>query len=333
MIFSKGLIVTGVSLTFKNGIAWVFESRSQSLTINHAVLVGGDKFVLKYHMDIFKQLNARLKSIFTIITTITMLKCCIVALTSQDPSLSLSLMYGGNMKILLRKKNSQTQSICILKQIVTSNSAHYFQPAEHLISICLSVEWIQRTDAGGGQWGLTETHTLRARVCECRLWSWTATDRWTDQAMFLRLSNTNHQQNWKIWQIILCEQFIPMYLNLSGAFKAQLHSAVQTVNNNNNNLVYLYTVLFWALKSALHSKGGISSSTTSVQHPPGWCDGSHSAPECPPHTSYRWRGDSDEANQCMGMIRRPWWSEASGRIWSGHQGYTPTLFRRTSWDF
>ncbi len=30
------------------------------------------------------------------------------------------------------------------------------------------------------------------------------------------------------------------------------------------------------------------------------------------HTSaYWWRGDSDEANQCMGMIRRPWWSEAN----------------------
>ncbi len=35
---------------------------------------------------------------------------------------------------------------------------------------------------------------------------------------------------------------------------------------------------------------GISSTTTTVQHPPRWCDGSHSAPERPPHTSYRWRG-------------------------------------------
>ncbi len=31
--------------------------------------------------------------------------------------------------------------------------------------------------------------------------------------------------------------------------------------------------------------GGIYSSTTNVQHPPGWCDGSHIAPERPPHTS------------------------------------------------
>ncbi len=62
------------------------------------------------------------------------------------------------------------------------------------------------------------------------------------------------------------------------------------INNNNNNLLHLYSA-FLDTQSALHSKGTISSSTTNVQHPPGWCDGSHSAPERPPHTSYRWRGD------------------------------------------
>ncbi len=45
----------------------------------------------------------------------------------------------------------------------------------------------------------------------------------------------------------------------------------------------------------------------------------------PPHTSYRWRGDRDEDNQCMGMIKRPWWSEANV---SGHRGYTPTLYEK-----
>ncbi len=53
---------------------------------------------------------------------------------------------------------------------------------------------------------------------------------------------------------------------------------------------YIYIALFKALK-ALYIQGGISSTTASVQHPPGWWDGSHSAPERPPHTSYRWRGD------------------------------------------
>ncbi len=81
---------------------------------------------------------------------------------------------------------------------------------------------------------------------------------------------------------------------------------------NNNNLLHFY--------NALHSKGDISSSTTNVQHPPGWCVGSHSAPERPPHTSLPVeRRQSDEANQCMGMIRRPWRSEDNGRIWPGCQ--------------
>ncbi len=86
-------------------------------------------------------------------------------------------------------------------------------------------------------------------------------------------------------------------------------------------ICYIYIVLFWVLK-ALYTEGGISSSTTNVQHPPGWWDGSHIAPERPPHTSLLVeRRQSDESNQCMGMIRRPWWSEASGEIWpEGHPG-------------
>ncbi len=70
----------------------------------------------------------------------------------------------------------------------------------------------------------------------------------------------------------------------------------------NNNLLHLYSA-FLDTQRALHSKGTISSSTTNVQHPPGWWDGSHSAPERPPHTSLLVeRRPSDEANQCMGMI-------------------------------
>ncbi len=92
--------------------------------------------------------------------------------------------------------------------------------------------------------------------------------------------------------------------------------------NNNINLLHLYSA-FLGTQSTLHSKWDISSSTTNVQHPPGWCDGSHSAPERPPHTSLLVeRRPSDEANQCMGIIRRPWWSEASGWIWPG---LTPLL--------
>ncbi len=99
-------------------------------------------------------------------------------------------------------------------------------------------------------------------------------------------------------------------------------------NNNKNNSLHLYSA-FLSTQSALHCEGGISSSTTSVQHPPGWCDGSHSAPDRSPHTSLLVeRRQSDEANQCMGMIRRPLWSEANGQIWPGCRGHTSTLFER-----
>ncbi len=100
-------------------------------------------------------------------------------------------------------------------------------------------------------------------------------------------------------------------------------------------ICYIYIALFWVLKVLyIEGGGGISSTTTNVQHPPGWCDGSHIAPERPPHTGLLVeRRQSDEANRCMGISWRPWWSEASGLVWPGCQGYTPTLFRRTSWDF
>ncbi len=60
--------------------------------------------------------------------------------------------------------------------------------------------------------------------------------------------------------------------------------------------------------------GGLSSTTTSVQHPLGWYDGSHSttAPVRSPHNSYRWRGERViEPIKWMGIIRRPWLIRAS----------------------
>ncbi len=49
--------------------------------------------------------------------------------------------------------------------------------------------------------------------------------------------------------------------------------------------------------------GGVSSSTTSVQHPLGWCNGCPrtTAPVLSPHTSYRWRGERDRANQVYAL--------------------------------
>ncbi len=78
-------------------------------------------------------------------------------------------------------------------------------------------------------------------------------------------------------------------------------------NNNNNNTLHLYSafLLFLGTQRALHCEG-VSS------HPPLVCsihlDDEMAAivRQTAPHTPAYWRrGDSDEANQCMGMIRRP----------------------------
>ncbi len=61
--------------------------------------------------------------------------------------------------------------------------------------------------------------------------------------------------------------------------------------------------------------GGLSSTTTNLQHPLGWHDGCHrtTASVRSPHTSYRWRGERIiEQIKWMGIIRRPWLIRASG---------------------
>ncbi len=74
--------------------------------------------------------------------------------------------------------------------------------------------------------------------------------------------------------------------------------------------------------------GGISSTTTSVQHPLGWCDGCHrtTAPVRSPHTSYRWRGERViEPIKWMGLLGGHDWHGPVVGIWPGHRGYTPTI--------
>ncbi len=46
---------------------------------------------------------------------------------------------------------------------------------------------------------------------------------------------------------------------------------------------------------------------------------------CSPHTSYRWRGEIvKELIKCMGIIKRPWLTRASG----GNLARTPTLYEK-----
>ncbi len=74
--------------------------------------------------------------------------------------------------------------------------------------------------------------------------------------------------------------------------------------------------------------GCLSSTTTSVQHPLGWCDGSHSttAPVRSPHTSYRWRGERDRANQVYGDYWEAMIDKGQWREFGQDTGLHPTLY-------
>ncbi len=103
------------------------------------------------------------------------------------------------------------------------------------------------------------------------------------------------------------------------------------INNNNNYWLHLYSA-FLCTQSAFNRRG-MSSTTTSVQYSPEWCDGSHITPERPPPPppppAYWWRGD---------RVMKPisvwgWLGGHDGQrpvegIWPGCRGYTPTLFSK-----
>ncbi len=90
-----------------------------------------------------------------------------------------------------------------------------------------------------------------------------------------------------------------------------------------NNVLHLYSA-FLGTQSALYRRGESTQPPAMLQHLPGWCNGSHIAPERPPHTSLLVeRRQSDEANRCMGIIRMAWWSEANGYIFNDHRKSGP----------
>ncbi len=86
-------------------------------------------------------------------------------------------------------------------------------------------------------------------------------------------------------------------------------------------------------KALYNHVGGLSSTTTCVQHPLGWCDGCHrtTTPVRSPHTSYRWRRERViEPTQWMGIIRRPW----LGQWWEiGQDTGVTLLFTRSAMGF
>ncbi len=91
--------------------------------------------------------------------------------------------------------------------------------------------------------------------------------------------------------------------NINNAFRMKHH-----ICYHEWMMMHLYNALLWIF---IHPKcftikwgggGGLSSTTTCVRHPLGWCDGCHrtTAPVPSPHTSYRCRGERViEPIKCM----------------------------------
>ncbi len=98
-------------------------------------------------------------------------------------------------------------------------------------------------------------------------------------------------------------------------------------------MMHLYSAFFYCCtpKVLYNHGGGLSSTTTSVQHPLGWCDGCQSTtvPVRSPHTSYRWRGERDiEPIKWMVIIMRSWLTRASGGNLARTPGLHPTLYEK-----
>ncbi len=90
----------------------------------------------------------------------------------------------------------------------------------------------------------------------------------------------------------------------------------------------IYIVLYCTPKALDNHEGDLSSTTTCVQHPPGWCDGCHktTAPVRSPATSGEER--VIEPIKWLGIIRRPWLTRASGGNLARTPGYTPTRYEK-----
>jgi len=73
-------------------------------------------------------------------------------------------------------------------------------------------------------------------------------------------------------------------------------------------LLHVYSAILGTQNALHYGSARISSTTSNMQHP-------HDAKAAINHhhtPAYWWRRESDDLNQYMRMIRRPWWTEASG---------------------
>ncbi len=119
-------------------------------------------------------------------------------------------------------------------------------------------------------------------------WWWRGTLVLPASRLSLKTSLACWSCRWKIRECHILRQRLQVSLMPMNEWMRHLYSALLCIVVHPKR----FTIIW----------GGLSSTTTSVQHPLGWCDGSHStmAPVRSPHTSYRWRGERDRANQVDG---------------------------------
>ncbi len=90
---------------------------------------------------------------------------------------------------------------------------------------------------------------------------------------------------------------VPFIMTITSCCSMIMHGPMLqgSIQNSWKLTIYIELLLCIVVHSKRFTMGGLSSTTTSVQHPLGWWDGCHrtTAPVRSPHTSYRWREERE----------------------------------------
>ncbi len=140
----------------------------------------------------------------------------------------------------------------------------------------------------------------------------------------LPLANYFPKSGSKFWELILNP-------SPTCSLLAAHAMVLSDLNLNEWMVAFIKCFVYCCTPKALYNHvGGLSSNTTSVQHPLGWYDGCHrtTAPVRSPQTSYRWRGEKVIEPIKWGLLGGHDWQGPVEGIWPGHRDYTPTLCER-----
>ncbi len=128
------------------------------------------------------------------------------------------------------------------------------------------------------------------------------------------------------------EQIYPVLTDMGE--EPNINSCLNLWMNEWSIYIVLYCVLLYT-QSALQSYRRSLLNHHQCAASTGWCDGSHSttAPVLSPHTSYRWRGERDRANQVDGDYWETMIDKGQWREFGQDTGVTPLLFTMSVMGF